>query len=78
MGMTMGRSEKRDHKVEIRVAREMGGITGARFESPAMGRREMTVTEYKIHKMGRGQASPEIREQWAMERVARRRRERVY
>lgn len=69
----MKRSEKRGHKVEVTVAKEMGGVTGARFESPRSGNRQMTIAEYIAHKMGRGQAGPELREQWGMERRGRRR-----
>lgn len=71
--MTMSRGEKRDHKVEIQIAREMGGLTGARLQSPASGNRQMTIAEYIAHRMGRGTAGPELREEWAMERIGRRR-----
>lgn len=79
--MTMKRTEKSDHQMELTIAAQTGGFVTVEFASPrrrraaiaATGHAMMPVSEYKIHRMGRKSANGMAAERYSMARRYRRR-----
>ena len=76
--MTMTRTEKMDHKVQLDTATYAeDGLTGTWFASPARRGEKMTPAEYKVHYMGRKSSQGMAAERYTAARRYRRRPVRV-